>query len=96
MVRAGNHRGFDLRRSGRDGAPIRFVGEDGAIIHLDNPASKNVVRKMGFKYWMQAPVQGEVRAVYRLRLGTDPHRGVSAGVVLAGQKRTQTSIGTPR
>ena len=77
-------------------AANEYSGEILGIIHLDNQASKNVVRKMGFKYWMQAPVQGEVRAVYRLRLGTDPHRGVSAGVVLAGQKRTQTSIGTPR
>jgi RimJ/RimL family protein N-acetyltransferase len=77
-------------------AANEYSGEILGIIHLDNQASKNVIRKMGFKYWMRAPVQGEVRAVYRLRLGSDPHRGVSAGVVLAGQNRTQTSIGTPR
>jgi hypothetical protein len=37
MVRAGTYRGFDLRRSGTAQAPIRFLGDDGAIINLDNP-----------------------------------------------------------
>ena len=37
MVRAGTYRGFDLRISGTQEAPIRFVAEGGAIINLDNP-----------------------------------------------------------
>ena len=37
IVRAGTYRGFDLRSSGTEDAPLRFLGEDGAIINLDNP-----------------------------------------------------------
>lgn len=37
IVRAGTYRGFDLRASGTQEAPLRFLGEDGAIINLDNP-----------------------------------------------------------
>jgi len=37
IARAGTYRGFDLRASGTAEAPIRFLGEDGAIINLDNP-----------------------------------------------------------
>ena len=37
IARAGTYRGFDLRASGTEEAPLRFLGEDGAIINLDNP-----------------------------------------------------------
>jgi RimJ/RimL family protein N-acetyltransferase len=35
------------------------------IIHPDNRASQNVIRKLGFAYWKQAPVQGDLRNLYR-------------------------------
>lgn len=38
------------------------------IIHPDNRASQNVIRKLGFAYWKQAPVQGALRNLYRLRV----------------------------
>ena len=47
LVRAGNHRGFDLRRSGTAQAPIRFIGEDGAVIHLDNPETPDGINIEG-------------------------------------------------
>ncbi|MBV9795383.1 MAG: hypothetical protein JO016_15750 [Actinobacteria bacterium] len=40
-----------------------------AIIHPDNRASQNVSGKLGFAFWKQAPVDGELRNLYRLRLG---------------------------
>jgi hypothetical protein len=43
IARAGTYRGFDLRGSGEEGAPIRFLGEDGAIINLDNPETPDGV-----------------------------------------------------
>jgi RimJ/RimL family protein N-acetyltransferase len=38
------------------------------IIHPDNRASQNVIRKLGFAYWKQTPVQGDLRNLYRLRV----------------------------
>jgi hypothetical protein len=37
IVRPGTYRGFDFRGSGSEDAPVRFVGEPGAIISLANP-----------------------------------------------------------
>ena len=38
------------------------------IIHPDNRASHNVIRKLGFRYWKQEPVHGDLRDLYRLDL----------------------------
>jgi hypothetical protein len=67
MVRAGTHRGFDLRRSGTDGAPIRFLGEDGAIINLDNPETPDGINVEGVS-WVEIEgftVRGSTRAGIR-------------------------------
>jgi hypothetical protein len=50
MVRAGSHRGFDLRRSGTAEAPIRFVAEDGAVINLDNPETPDGINLEGVSW----------------------------------------------
>jgi RimJ/RimL family protein N-acetyltransferase len=42
-----------------------YAGEILGIIHPDNRASQNVIRKLGFAYWKQAPVQGDLRNLYR-------------------------------
>jgi RimJ/RimL family protein N-acetyltransferase len=44
------------------------AGEVLGIIHPDNRASQNVIHKLGFAYWKQAPVQGELRNLYRLHI----------------------------
>ena len=41
------------------------AGEVLGIIHPDNRASQNVIRKLGFAHWQQAPVQGNLRNLYR-------------------------------
>ena len=45
-----------------------YTGEVLGIIHPDNRASQNVIRKLGFAYWKQAPVQGDLRNLYRLHV----------------------------
>jgi RimJ/RimL family protein N-acetyltransferase len=45
-----------------------YSGEVLGIIHPDNRASQNVIRKLGFAYWKQAPVQGDLRNLYRLHV----------------------------
>jgi RimJ/RimL family protein N-acetyltransferase len=42
-----------------------YVGEVLGIIHPDNRASQNVIQKLGFTYWKQAPVQRDLRNLYR-------------------------------
>jgi RimJ/RimL family protein N-acetyltransferase len=42
-----------------------YLGEVLGIIHPDNRASQNVIRKLGFAYWKQASVQGDLRNLYR-------------------------------
>jgi RimJ/RimL family protein N-acetyltransferase len=37
-----------------------------AIIAQENLASQNVCRKLGFTFWKQAPVEGELQNLYRL------------------------------
>jgi RimJ/RimL family protein N-acetyltransferase len=44
------------------------AGEILGIIHPDNRASQNVIRKLGFMYWKLAPVQGDLRNLYRLHV----------------------------
>jgi hypothetical protein len=38
------------------------------IIHPDNRASQSVIRKLGFAYWKQTSVHGDLRNLYRLRV----------------------------
>jgi RimJ/RimL family protein N-acetyltransferase len=45
-----------------------YAGEVLGIIRPDNRASQNVIRKLGFAYWKQAPVQGDLRNLYRLHV----------------------------
>lgn len=42
-----------------------YAGEVLGIIHPDNRASQRVIRKLGFAYWKHAPVQGDLRDLYR-------------------------------
>lgn len=49
-------------------AAEQYMGEILGIIHPDNSASHRVVRKLGFEYWKRAPVQGELRDLYRLQV----------------------------
>jgi RimJ/RimL family protein N-acetyltransferase len=46
-----------------------YAGELLAIIAPENPASQNVCRKLGFTFWKQAPVEGDIRNLYTLRVG---------------------------
>jgi RimJ/RimL family protein N-acetyltransferase len=45
------------------------AGELLAIIAPENLASQNVCRKLGFTFWKQAPVQGDIRNLYTLPIG---------------------------
>lgn len=45
-----------------------YAGPVLGIIHAENWASQNVIRKIGFEYWKQAAVHGARRDLYRLRL----------------------------
>lgn len=45
-----------------------YTGEVLGIIHPDNRASQNVIRKLGFAYWKLTPVQGDLRNLYRLHV----------------------------
>ena len=45
------------------------AGEILAIIAPDNLASQNVCRKLGFAFWKQAPVDGDLRNLYTLTVG---------------------------
>jgi RimJ/RimL family protein N-acetyltransferase len=47
-------------------AAASYRGEILAIIDPRNAASQNVARKLGFRYWRQATVDGDVRNLYRL------------------------------
>lgn len=46
-----------------------YTGELLAIIAPENRASQNVCRKLGFTFWKQAPVAGDIRNLYTLRTG---------------------------
>jgi RimJ/RimL family protein N-acetyltransferase len=46
-----------------------YEGELLAIIAPDNPASQNVCLKLGFTFWKQAPVDGDIRNLYTLPVG---------------------------
>jgi RimJ/RimL family protein N-acetyltransferase len=43
-----------------------YAGELLAIIAPENLASRNVCRKLGFTFWKQAPVEGDIRNLYTL------------------------------
>jgi RimJ/RimL family protein N-acetyltransferase len=46
-----------------------YAGELLAIIAPENLASQNVCRKLGFTFWKQAPVDGDIRNLYTLVTG---------------------------
>ncbi len=46
-----------------------YRGELLAIIAPDNLASQNVAGKLGFTFWKQAPVDGDLRNLYTLTAG---------------------------
>jgi RimJ/RimL family protein N-acetyltransferase len=46
-----------------------YAGELLAIIAPENLASQNVCRKLGFTFWKQAPVEGDIRNLYTLVTG---------------------------
>jgi RimJ/RimL family protein N-acetyltransferase len=46
-----------------------YTGELLAIIAPENLASQNVGRKLGFTFWKQAPVDGDIRNLYVLPAG---------------------------
>lgn len=46
-----------------------YSGELLAIIAPDNLASQNVGHKLGFTFWKQAPVDGDIRNLYTLSVG---------------------------
>jgi RimJ/RimL family protein N-acetyltransferase len=46
-----------------------YAGKLLAIIAPDNLASQNVCRKLGFTFWKQAPVEGDIRNLYTLPAG---------------------------
>jgi len=46
-----------------------YTGELLAIIAPDNLASQNVCRKLGFTFWKQASVEGDIRYLYALAVG---------------------------
>ena len=46
-----------------------YAGELLAIIALDNLASQNVCRKLGFTFWKQAPIEGYIANLYTLSVG---------------------------
>ena len=43
-----------------------YAGELLAIIAPDNLGPQNVCRKLGFTFWKQAPVEGDLRNLYTL------------------------------
>jgi RimJ/RimL family protein N-acetyltransferase len=49
-----------------------YAGELLAIIGLENLASQNVCRKLGFTFWKRATVEGHIGNLYTLPVG-EPH-----------------------
>ena len=51
-----------------------YAGELLAIIAPENLASRSVCNKLGFKFWKQATVDGDIRDLYTLSVGDSvPH-----------------------
>ena len=46
-----------------------YAGDLLAIIAPENLASQNVCRKLGFTFWKQAPVEGDIRNLYTIGVG---------------------------
>jgi RimJ/RimL family protein N-acetyltransferase len=46
-----------------------YAGELLAIIAPENLLSQHVCRKLGFTFWKRAPVEGDIRNLYTLRVG---------------------------
>src|SRR5215471_8326605 len=52
-----------------------YAGELLAIIAPENLASQNVCRKIGFTFWKQASVEGDIRNLYTLATGGISDKG---------------------
>lgn len=51
-----------------------YAGELLTIIAPENLASQNVCRKLGFTFWKQAPVDGDIRNLYTLPVHPESSR----------------------
>jgi RimJ/RimL family protein N-acetyltransferase len=71
LARAGRGRGYatEASRALLSRARQTRPGELLAIIAPENLASQNVGRKLGFTFWKQAPVEGDLRNLYHLPPG---------------------------
>ena len=71
LVRQSRGRGYatEASRALLSKAHQVYAGELLAIIDPANFASQNVCRKLGFTFWKQAPVDGDMRNLYRLIAG---------------------------
>jgi RimJ/RimL family protein N-acetyltransferase len=56
-----------------------YTGELLAIIAPGNLASQNVCRKLGFTFWKQAPVAGDLSNIYTLPVGGEARGETAAG-----------------
>jgi RimJ/RimL family protein N-acetyltransferase len=54
-----------------------YAGKLLAIIAPENLASQKVCQKLGFTFWKQAPVDGDIRNLYTLHVGEPAHSGPS-------------------
>jgi RimJ/RimL family protein N-acetyltransferase len=71
LVRESRGRGYatEVGRALLAKARRSYAGELLAIIAPENLASQNVCRKLGFAFWKQAPVEGDLHHLYRLPAG---------------------------
>nr|WP_281352331.1 GNAT family N-acetyltransferase [Phytoactinopolyspora alkaliphila] len=77
-----------------------YAGELLAIIAPENLASQNVCHKLGFTFWKQAPVQGDIRNLYTFlsenppyRPGQPDHREQRAVYNGSGEQPSATDVG---
>jgi RimJ/RimL family protein N-acetyltransferase len=68
LVRESRGRGYatEASRALLSKARQTYAGELLAIIAPGNRASQNVCQKLGFTFWKQAPVEGDLQNLYRL------------------------------
>jgi RimJ/RimL family protein N-acetyltransferase len=71
LVRESRGRGYatEASRALLSRARQTYAGELLAIIAPENLDSQNVCRKLGFTFWKQAPVEGDLRNLYSLLAG---------------------------
>lgn len=73
LVPSARGRGYatEASRALLDHARTTYTGELLAIIDPDNVASKSVCGKLGFAFWRQATIDGDVCDLFTLRLGRE-------------------------